>query len=102
MRWFKETYRSCMNLVVFFKVIWNYRWYDYGYTLDIIVKDLEVRERQWGVHTHYVGDAFTKKRVQVLLRMYKRYVDGVSIYDEDKYLRMFLRMYSKTLPRLWD
>lgn len=101
MRWFKELGRSLANIVKFWVVIWNYRWWDYGFTVDIIVRDLTIREQVWGIRTHYVGDQFTKKRIQVLLRMHERYISG-DVYDEDKLLRKLLARYARTLPRLWD
>ncbi len=101
MRRIREVSRSLINVVRFWVVIWRYRWWDYGFTVDIIVRDLAIREQVWGVHTHYVGDQFTKKRIQVLLRMHERYLNA-DIYDEDKLLRRFLARYARTLPRLWD
>lgn len=101
MRGLKELGRSLGNIARFWVVIWNYRWWDYGFTVDIIVRDLTIREQVWGIHTHYVGDQFTKKRIQVLLRMHERYLNA-DVYDEDKLLRMFLARYARTLPRLWD
>lgn len=102
MRRLKELGRSLANIVRFWVVIWNYRWWDYGFTLDIIIRDLIIREQVWGVRTHYIGDQFTKKRIQVLLRMHERYINSTSIYGEDALLKKFLRSYARTLPRLWD
>jgi hypothetical protein len=100
MRILKELYRSLTNSAKFWQVVWNYRWWDYGFTLDIIVRDLTIKERMWGVHTHYVGDQVTKKRIQVLLRMYERYTNATGIYEEDALLKKFLRTYARTLPIL--
>jgi hypothetical protein len=101
MRRLKELGRSLVNIAKFWVVIWNYRWWDYGFTVDIIVRDLAIREQVWGIRTHYVGDRFTKKRIQVLLRMHERYLNA-GVHDEDKLLRRFLARYARTLPRLWD
>lgn len=102
MKAIREFSRSLVNIVKFWSVVWKYRWWDYGFTLDIIVRDLAIRERIWGVRTYYVGDQFTKKRIQVLLRMHERYTNNTSIYGEDALLKKFLRTYARTLPRLWD
>lgn len=102
MKWLKELGRSLGNVVKFWYVIWNYRWWDYGFTLNIIVRDLVIRECMWGMRTHYVGDQFTKKRIQVLLRMHERYINSTDIYAEDALLEKFLQAYAHTLPRLWD
>ncbi len=102
MRILKEFGKSLVNVVKFWNVVWNYRWWDYNFTLDLIVRDLVIREHMWGIRTHYVGDQFTKKRIQVLLRMHERYINSTSIYEEDTLLKKFLRIYARTLPRLWD
>ena len=98
----KSIVKSIKSIKQFWHVIWNWRWYDFSYTLDIMVRDLQLREEQWGVNTHYVGDTFTKKRIQVLLRMYDRYLDAEDIKEEDKALKLFLRTYVRTVPKLWD
>lgn len=102
MRWLKELYRSLWNLVKFFKVVWRWRWYDYSYSLDLLIKDLELREREWGVSTHYVGDSFTKKRIQVVLRYYYSYVGADDYIVEDKMLKKFLTSYTRLIRSLWD
>lgn len=98
----KNLIAGLYNLHMFWKVVWNYRWYDHGFTYDIIVKDLEIREKQWGVNTHYLGDQFTKKRIQVVLRHYYRSRNTDDYKEEYEYERKFLKAYSKLLPRLWD
>lgn len=102
MRSVKEVWRSMANLVIFARVVWRYRWYDYYYPLDFIVKDLELKLVEWGVNTHYVGDKFTRCRIQVVLRYHTRYATAKSFHDEDYYLRKFLKAYTRLLPRLWD
>lgn len=102
MRWFKELCSSLKNLVSFYKVVRDWRWYDYSYALDLLVKDLELRGREWGVNTHYVGDSFTKKRICVVLRYYYSYVGADDYIVEDKMLKKFLKAYARLIPRLWD
>ena len=99
---YRYTLQSIVNLVKWGKVVWRYRWWDYGFTLDMIVQDLKLKEARWGIDTHHVGDMYTKKRIQVLLRMYDRYINADSTYDEDRYLKQFLKAYIRNLPRLWD
>lgn len=97
----KELWRSLVSVVRFWKVTSRWRWWDYGFSLDLLVRDLTLKEREWGKSTHYVGDQFTKKRLQVLLRMYERYLEA-GPFDEAMLLRKFLRTYARNLPRFWD
>lgn len=102
MYYLRSVWTSLKNLVNWGRVVWQYRWWDYGFSLAMIVRDLELKEKEWGKNTHYVGDKYTKKRIQVLLRMYKRYEDTSCYKQEDKLLKKFLRLYARNLERLWD
>lgn len=98
----KEVVIGIKNMVYFWRVIWNYRWWDYGFTYDILVKDLELRYEKWGTHTHYVGDKFTKQRIEVVLSYYYQYKIAETWEDEIKYEKKFIQAYTRLLPRLWD
>lgn len=98
----KELGRSLRNLWVFLPVVWKYRWYDYGYDLDMIDKMLEEKERCWGTKTHYVGDDGDAARIRYLRETYRRYLDFDEIQDENELLEEFLGAYAATLPELWD
>lgn len=102
MRVIKELLRSVQNLGSWLPAVWRWRWWDYGYTLDIIVRDLELRSRKWGKSTRYVGDTFTLGRIQVLLRNYKQWQECEDWRVEDELLKKFLTRWARTLPRLWD
>lgn len=90
------------NLVDWFSVIWKYRWWDYGFTLAVIRRDLELKYKEWGVNTHYVGDEFTKKRIAVLIRLLDKYDKSCGMVDEYNLLKKFMKMYSRNIARLWD
>ena len=102
MNYIKELVRSIVSLIRFAKVVSRWRWWDYGYSLDIIVTMLREQERMWGNHTHYVGDTFTKKRMQVLLRWYDKWQNADSINDEYKYEQKFVKGYMRNYRRFWD
>jgi len=93
---------SIINLWKFRKVVWNWRWYDYSYQLDMIVFQLQELEKVWGKKTHYEGGDFTAKRIKVVLKYYKEYEDTYDIIEEYKALQKFLNAYTKLLTRLWD
>ena len=95
----KEAVESVVHLG---KTVWKYRWWDYGYELAMLDRMLELKEKHWGKHTHYVGDTYTLKRIKVLRRMYTRYEESSGIVEEHETLKKFLRAYARNLPRLWD
>ena len=98
----KALYNFVGNLWKFRKVIWRWRWYDYGYQLDMIETQLKLLEEKWGKDTHYIGDAFTVKRIKVVLKYYEEYKNTYELEEERKALQKFLKAYTRLLPRLWD
>ena len=40
------------NLKTYTAVVWNHRWWDYGFQLDMIDKMLEDCENKWVKRTH--------------------------------------------------
>lgn len=100
MRWLKELGRSLRNVVQLLGVVWKWRWYDYGYSLGVLVKMLEMQVAKWN-EAHYVGSEFTKGRMLVLLRWYKKSKDG-NMWDERRYERKFLKGYARNVRKFWD
>ena len=96
-----STVTSIYGMVLWAGTIWKWRWWDYGYSLSVIRRDLELKYMYFGVKTHYIGDDFTKKRIAVILRQLDKY-DNANIADEKKELRKFLKMYAANLERMWD
>ena len=90
------------NLIRYMKVVWNHRWYDYGYQLDMIDSMLKDCENHWAKDTHYLGATFTLGRIKVLRKNYRQYLDADTTLDEDVYLKKFLARYARNLHRLWD
>ena len=95
---FKE---SIINLWKFRKIVWNWRWYDFDFQIDMIVFQLQELEKVGGKKTHYVGDNFTAKRIKVVLKYYKEYKSANTCEDEEKLRIKFLEAYIRLLPRLW-
>ena len=98
----KEIYRSVLNIIKFWKVIWKWRWWDYSFQVNLIVHQLKELEKVWGNKTHYIGDRFTLGRIKVVLKYYEEYSTTIDIVEEDKKLKKFLKAYVRLLPRLWD
>ena len=100
MRWVKELGRSVGSVVSFATVVWKWRWYDYGYSIDVLVRMLEMQVASWD-KAHYVGSEFTKGRMLVLLRWYKKSKEG-SMWDERRYEDKFLKGYARNARKFWD
>lgn len=97
----KEMWRSLVSVVEWLPVTASWRWWDYGFSLDLMARDLQLRIKRWGKQTHYLGDRFTLGRMLVVLRYYEEY-RSARVADEDKLLKKFTRAYARLLPRLWD
>lgn len=98
----KEMYRSVRSLLLFAKVCMRWRWWDYGFSMALMVAMLREQEKMWGKHTHYVGDTFTKKRMQVLLRWYDRSQNTTDMAEEYLYEKKFMQGYARNYRRFWD
>ena len=96
-----DVWYGLKNLVQFASTVWKWRWWDFSSQLEMMDKQLEICEKHWGKHTHYVGDTFTLGRIKAVRRYYARY-NTSCIIDEDKYLKKFVKSYARLLPRLWD
>lgn len=101
MRRIKELGRSLGNLLTWLRVIWQWRWWDYSYSVDLLEHDLRTRLRYWGTRTHYIGEQFTRGRILVVLQYLQDYREA-DWREEDKALKKFLYAYARLLPRLWD
>ena len=98
----RNVIESVKNLKTYTAVVWNHRWWDYGFQLDMIDKMLEDCENNWVKRTHYVGDKFTLGRIKVVRRYYDEYKNEICFIEERRKLKKFMKAYIKLLPRLWD
>jgi len=94
------------NLKLYFPILIKDRWYDYEFFEELIIHKLKDLEKHWGKDTHYVGDCFTKKRIQVLLRKWekiKKLENNIDTFKEAEKLKVqWFKEFGRTLPRLWD
>jgi len=94
------------NLKLYFPILIKDRWWDYGFFEELIIHKLKDLEKHWGKDTHYVGDCFTKKRIQVLLRKWekiKKLENNIDTFKEAEKLKVqWIKEFGRTLPRLWD
>jgi hypothetical protein len=95
-----------LNLKKYFNIIWNDRWYDFDFFDDLLYFKLKDMEKNWGVNTHYVGDKFTKGRIQVLLKYFEKSREDACTKEEMKqqkyYNEKFHRLLARNKYRFWD
>ncbi len=69
--WFYYPYRHMVNgfgnLLRFRKIIWNDRWWDYSFFLELMLFKLKDMQEHWGTDTHYVGDLDDKEIIDKLV-----------------------------------
>jgi hypothetical protein len=88
--WWYKTYeffrfnlpRFFKNIWIFRKVLWNHRWWDYRYTLEVLRTSLEVMER--GMHN---GIEVRESRDKKIAKM-QRVIQIIKNVEGDLYLEM--------------
>lgn len=63
------------NLWDYKSIIWNDRWYDHSFILNLLVFKMKRNIKQWN-NAHYIGSDFTKKRMIVLTKRLQEYEDN--------------------------
>ena len=97
---FKKFFR---NLKLYYPILKRDEWWDYSYFEELVIFKLKQLEKHWGDDTHYIGDNFTKKRIQVLLREWEKIEElDEDLQDVDKLKEEWFRKLGRLLPRLWD
>ncbi len=66
------------NLWRYKKLIWNDRWYDYAFFMNLLEFKLKDMEEHWGKDTHYMND---QKEKALLLKLLKTLKDIEELED---------------------
>jgi hypothetical protein len=103
---FREFKESLKSVRFFWKTIWNHRWYDYAYFQDLLDKQLEYLEANYGENSHYVGDCFTKGRIRILRKYLEDWKDCDMYEIDPKYCKekrdKFFKHLSLNIDKFWD
>jgi hypothetical protein len=103
---FYEIKESFESLKFFFKTIWYHRWWDYWFFQVLLDKQLEFMEKHYGKDSHFVGDCFTKKRIIVLRRYLKEWIEcddfENKIGDCKEKRKKFFKYLERNFEKFWD
>lgn len=107
--WFRSTRTGLLNFWKWRKIIYNDRWYDYEFLLDVMEFKLVDMEKNWVVNTHHVGDEKTKLSLQEIiedLRNYRYLSDEAATKEEkiksDMSRKKFFDNLGDKLEEFWD
>ena len=95
---------SLESLFFFFKTIYKHRWWDYYFFQNLLDKQLEFMEKHYGKDSHFVGACFTKKRIIVLRKYLKEWIDcnDFDINDCNNKRKKFFKYLERNFEKFWD
>jgi hypothetical protein len=67
----KSFVQGIKNFWYFRKVIWNFRWYDYGYLMDLWERSFEYLDDKWS-ESHYIGFEEDHERIKKIINKFKK------------------------------
>lgn len=100
---------SIKNLIFFFKIIKNHRAYDYSFTFDLILKDLQYKEKVFNdllkektEYDNIIKENLNLTRLLILyLEDYLKADMNGDIEETDKKFNIFMNMYKDNIRKLW-
>ena len=94
---------SIRNHIIFHKAISKWRWYDYGFDIELLLKMYEEKAKHWGKDTHYLRDEKDAKDLKIVIECLKR-IDNYDYGEtQQQYYRdlLFKKLKQKVFW-LWD
>ena len=112
--WFTHTFKypywdfksGIKNFWKYRKIIWNDRWYDYFFIIELYKFKLKDNIDNWD-KSNYVGSNFTKKRMIVLYNRLNSYLDNLEELQEQYYYykitkSQYLYFKRKLISKTWN
>lgn len=102
----KNFFKGIYNLIFFFKVIYKHHAYDYVFTFDLILRDLEYKKNIYEkLLKEDTGlDNILKENLEIvnnLIYLCKDYInEDDPIMEDEKYFK-FMTKYRDNLNKLW-
>lgn len=110
-RWFIEDIpsklrnikESIRNHIIFHKAISKWRWYDYGYDIELLLKMYEEKAKHWGKDTHYLNDEKDAKDLKIVVECLKR-IDNYDygVHHQEYYKELLFKKLKQKVFWLWD
>lgn len=110
-RWFIEDVpskirnikESVRNHIIFHKAISKWRWYDYGFDIELLLKMYEEKAKHWGKDTHYLNDEKDAKDLKIVVECLRR----IDNYDygarqQEYYKELLFKKLKQKVFWLWD
>ena len=98
----QQFFDSLKMLRRFFKVIWKYRWYDYGFDLDLLLVQLKIKRDYWG-KCHYEDFEEDLATINELIEMLEKIIDLEGSAEEcEVRWKNFWNLYRDKLSKFWD
>lgn len=82
------------------KIIWNNRWWDYGYLLYLIEHQLRLMADNWD-KSHYVGSEEEKAEIEESLRLLEELNNTTNWDMEQEWFEEFIDSL-KVMRKWWD
>lgn len=109
MKYFERFKITIKNLIFFFKIIKNHRAYDYCFTFDLILKDLQYKEKVFSdllkektEYDNIIKENLNLTRLLILyLEDYLKADMNGDIEETDKKFNEFMNMYKDNIRKLW-
>lgn len=91
------------NFWRFKKVIWRFRWWDYGFSDDLTNEAYKVMAENWH-KSHYVGFEKDEKELKIIVELFKRMKEtNTFTIDEDEEDKIRKDIYQRIArKRLWN
>ena len=88
------------------KIIWDDRWYDYFFIIELYKFKLKDNIDNWD-KSNYVGSNFTKKRMIILYNRLNSYLDNLEELQEQYYYKkitksQYLYFKRKLISKTWN
>ncbi len=109
--WVYYPYRNVINgidnFVKYRSIIWNDRWWDHDFLLNLMLFKLKDMEEHWGKDTHYVGDQDDKEILKKLVEDLEWMIEADEFnegYTEEykKRSKSFFGRLDRHHRKLWD
>lgn len=110
-RWFIEDVpsklrnikESVINHIIFHKAISKWRWYDYGFDIELLLKMYEEKAKHWGKDTHYLNDEKDAKDLKIVVECLRR-IDNYdySARQQEYYKELLFKKLKQKVFWLWD